>query len=46
MSGFDFVADTSFLIDVHEGRDKVEPFLDSSVIVSIITEIELLGCTK
>ena len=23
MSGFSFVADTNFLIDVHEGREKV-----------------------
>lgn len=46
MTGFDFVADTNFLIDVHEGREKVEPFLDSSVIVSVITEIELLGWHK
>ncbi|WP_214073592.1 type II toxin-antitoxin system VapC family toxin [Mucilaginibacter sp. dw_454] len=46
MTGFDFVDDTNFLIDVHEGREKVEPFLDSSVIVSVITEIELLGRHK
>ncbi|MDB5116792.1 MAG: hypothetical protein JWQ79_2284 [Mucilaginibacter sp.] len=43
MSGFNFVADTNFLIDIHEGKEKVEPFLDSSVIVSVISEIELLG---
>jgi hypothetical protein len=46
MSGFSFVADTNFLIDVHEGKDKVEPFLDGSVIVSVISEIELLGWHK
>ena len=43
MSGFSFVADTNFLIDVHEGREKVEPFLDGSIIISVISEIELLG---
>lgn len=43
MSGFSFVADTNFLIDIHEGKEKVEPFLDGTVIVSVISEIELLG---
>lgn len=43
MSGFSFVADTNFLIDVHEGREKTEPFLDGTAIISIVTEIELLG---
>ena len=46
MNGFDFVADTNFLIDVHEGRDKVLPFLDSTVVISVISEIELLGWHK
>lgn len=46
MSGFDFVADTNFLIDVHEGRDKVLPFLEGTVIISVISEIELLGWFK
>jgi predicted nucleic acid-binding protein len=31
------------LIDVHEGKEKVEPFLDGVVIISSISEIELLG---
>ena len=43
MSGFSFVADTNFLINVHEGKETVEPFLDGTVIVSVISEIELLG---
>ena len=43
MSGFSFVADTNFLINVHQGNELVEPFLDGSVIVSVISEIELLG---
>ena len=43
MSGLRFVADTNFLINVHEGMLKTEPFLDGSVIISIISEIELLG---
>jgi predicted nucleic acid-binding protein len=46
MNGFSFVADTNFLIDVHEGKEKVKPFLDGSVIVSVISEIELLGWHK
>ncbi|MGZ3756622.1 MAG: type II toxin-antitoxin system VapC family toxin [Mucilaginibacter sp.] len=46
MNGFSFVADTNFLIDVHEGKQKVEPFLDGSVIISVISEIELLGWHK
>jgi predicted nucleic acid-binding protein len=46
MTGFDFVADTNFLIDVHEGKEKVIPFLDGTVIISVISEIELLGWYK
>ena len=46
MNGFNFVADTNFLIDVHEGKDKVIPFLEGTVIVSVISEIELLGWYK
>ncbi len=43
MSGLRFVADTNVLINVHEGLPITEPFLDGSVITSIISEIELLG---
>ena len=43
MNGFSFVADTNFLINVHEGVAKTEPFLDGTVICSVISEIELLG---
>lgn len=43
MSSFSFVADTNFLINIHEGLDKTEPFLDCTAIVSVISEIELLG---
>lgn len=46
MNGFSFVADTNFLINVHEGMAKTEPFLDSTPIVSVISEIELLGYPK
>lgn len=46
MSGFSFVADTNFLINVHEGLEKAEPFLDGTVIISVISEIELLGWHK
>jgi predicted nucleic acid-binding protein len=43
MNGFNFVADTNFLISIHEGKKQVEPFLDSAVVIS---EIELLGWHK
>lgn len=43
MNGIDFLADTNFLIYVHEGTGIVEPFLDYHFAVSYITEIELLG---
>jgi predicted nucleic acid-binding protein len=43
MSSFSFVADTNFLIDVHQGLEKTAPFLDGTAIVSVISEIELLG---
>jgi len=46
MNGFSFVADTNFLVAVHEGKKNVEPFLDGAAIVSVITEIELLGWYK
>jgi len=46
MTGFSFVADTNFLVAVHEGKKQVEPFLDNTVIVSVISEIELLGWYK
>lgn len=43
MSGLRFVADTNFLINVHEGLPVTEPFLDGTVITSITSEIELFG---
>ena len=46
MNGFDFVADTNFLIDIHEGNEKVIPFLEGTAIISVISEIELLGWYK
>jgi len=46
MNGISFVADTNFLINVHEGMDKTIPFLDSTVVISVISEIELLGWPK
>jgi len=39
----DFVADTNFLIYVHEGDKFVEPFLEYNFGISFISEIELLG---
>jgi predicted nucleic acid-binding protein len=46
MSGIDFVADTNFLINLHEGHPSVIPFLDKTPVVSVISEIELLGWHK
>jgi len=43
MNGFSFVADTNFLIAVHEGKDFTEPFLDSAVVVSVISELNYLA---
>ncbi|RZL36063.1 MAG: PIN domain-containing protein [Pedobacter sp.] len=39
----DFIADTNFLIYVHEGHKMIEPFLDYNFGISFISEIELLG---
>jgi hypothetical protein len=39
----DFIADTNFLIYIHEGNKIVEPFLEYNCGVSFISEIELLG---
>ena len=38
-----FLADTNFLIYLHEGKPFVEPFLNYNFGVSFISEIELLG---
>ncbi|NCU32073.1 MAG: type II toxin-antitoxin system VapC family toxin, partial [Candidatus Moranbacteria bacterium] len=39
----DFVADTNFLIYLHEGNKLVEPFLEYNFGITFISEIELLG---
>ncbi len=39
----DFLADTNFLIYVHEGNKNVLPFLNYNFGVSFISEVELLG---
>ena len=39
----DFIADTNFLIYIHEGNKIVEPFLEYDFGISFISEIELLG---
>jgi hypothetical protein len=39
----DFIADTNFLIYLHEGNKIIEPFLEYYFGVSFISEIELLG---
>lgn len=46
MIGNSFIADTNFLINVHEEKEFTIPFLDKFPIVSVITEIELLGWPK
>lgn len=39
----DFLADTNFLIYVHEGNEIIEPFLNYNFGISFISEVELLG---
>ena len=39
----DFLADTNFLIYLHEGKSFIEPFLNYNFGISFISEIELLG---
>jgi predicted nucleic acid-binding protein len=39
----DFIADTNFLIYIHEGYDIVEPFMKYNFGASFISEVELLG---
>ena len=39
----DFIADTNFLIYIHEGNSIIEPFLEYNFGISFISEIELLG---
>ena len=39
----DFIADTNFLIYLHEGNTLVNPFLKYDFGISFISEVELLG---
>ncbi|TDX87176.1 type II toxin-antitoxin system VapC family toxin [Epilithonimonas xixisoli] len=39
----DFIADTNFLIYVHEGNELIAPFLEYNFGISFISEVELLG---
>lgn len=39
----DFLADTNFLIYVHEGNPTVSSFLSYNFSISFISEVELLG---
>lgn len=39
----DFIADTNFLIYVHEGNKIIEPLLNYNFGISFISEVELLG---
>lgn len=42
----DFLADTNFLIYIHEGSKIAEPFLEYNFAISFISEIELLGDSR
>jgi len=42
----DFIADTNFLIYIHEGNKIVEPFLEYNFGISFISEVELLGFSR
>ena len=39
----DFLADTNFMIYIHEGNPIVSQFLNYQCAISFITEVELLG---
>jgi predicted nucleic acid-binding protein len=39
----DFIADTNFLIYLHEGNENIIPFLNYNYGISFISEVELLG---
>ena len=39
----DFIADTNFIIYVHEGNKNVVSFMDYNFGISFISEVELLG---
>jgi predicted nucleic acid-binding protein len=39
----DFLADTNILINLLEGDKRLEAYLDKTIAVSFVTEIELLG---
>ena len=43
----DFIADTNFLVYVHEGNPIVEPFLTFNFRISfLISEVELFGFSE
>lgn len=39
----DFIADTNFLVYVHEGNQNLIPFMNYNFGISFISEVELLG---
>lgn len=39
----DFIADTNFLVYIHEGNPNAKPFLNYNFGISFISEVELLG---
>lgn len=46
MGGTDFLADTNILIYLLKGNPAIEPYLESAIYVSVISEIELLGMRR
>jgi hypothetical protein len=46
MNGVDYLADTNILLLLLEGNSNVRPFIENTLAVSIISEIELLGWHK
>lgn len=46
MNGIDFLADTNILLYILEGQPAVKPFINDSLAISVVAEIELLGWHK
>jgi predicted nucleic acid-binding protein len=47
MNGIEILVDTNILINLSEGKENVDRYLDNAhIFVSVITEIELLGWHK
>ena len=46
MNGIDFIADTNALLYVFKKDDCMIPYLEKSIGISVITEMELLSFPK